>query len=79
LLAVYCEGWEESLPAAARGVQGDQADWRAWMGLSGKKDAILLFNFTVYFDICLHDRLYMCETSLMLRQKVYPILVLKLP
>jgi hypothetical protein len=53
LVAVYCEGWEGSFPAAARGVQGDQADWRAWMGLAGKMDAVLLVSLSVYYvDIC---------------------------
>jgi hypothetical protein len=52
LVAVYREGWEGSFPAAARGVQGDQAAWCAWMGLAGKMDAVLLFSLSVYVDIC---------------------------
>lgn len=35
LAAVYCEGREESVPATAGGVQGDQADRRNRMGFSG--------------------------------------------
>jgi hypothetical protein len=34
-VSVYREGWEGPVPAAAGGVQGDQADRRHRMGLSG--------------------------------------------
>jgi hypothetical protein len=51
------------------------------MGLAGKMDAVLLFSLSVYVDIiCVDVRwFYMCQTSLMLRKWLYPILLVKLP
>lgn len=49
--AVYCEGREEPLPAASRGVQGHQADRSDRMGLSGSiKMPTLSFEYIVFLS-----------------------------
>jgi hypothetical protein len=62
LSQVLQSGMDKSFPGAARGVQRDQADCRAWMGLAGKKDAVLLLNSNMCSGICMLT--YICARRL---------------
>ena len=48
VVSVYCERREGSVSTVARCVQGDQADWRHRMGLSGGKDFFFLSFFHLF-------------------------------
>jgi hypothetical protein len=68
LSQVLQSGMDKSFPGAARGVQRDQADCRAWMGLAGKKDAVLLLNSNMCSGICMLT--YICARDVSSVEKV---------